>query len=74
MSCVLCGLNISFITCADDIFNISRTLDKISETFQKLLAEYLKSGFEFNTDKSDVMFFNWKGPFPHEIVLSNPKI
>ena len=29
MSCVLSGLNISLVTYDDDIFNISRTLDKI---------------------------------------------
>ena len=44
MSCVLSSLNISLVICADDILNISRTLDKISDTFQKLQAEYLKSG------------------------------
>ena len=35
------GLNISLVTYANDIFNISRTSDIISETFYKLQSEYL---------------------------------
>ena len=74
MSCVLSGHNISLVTYADDIFNLSRTLDKIPETFQKLQTEYLKSGLEFNAEKTDVVLFNWKGTLPDEIVLGNSKI
>jgi len=53
----LSGLNIFLVTYADDIFNISQTLDNISETFQKLLAEYLKSDLKFDAEKSDVILF-----------------
>ena len=48
MCCVLSGPDISLVIYADHIFNISRTLDNISKTFQKLQAEYVKSGLEFN--------------------------
>jgi hypothetical protein len=74
MSCVLSGHNISLVIYADDIFNLSRTLDKIPQAFQKLQTEYLKSGLEFNAETTDVVLFNWKGPLPDEIVLENSKI
>ena len=35
-SCIFPGLNISLVTYTDEMFNISRIFDKISETFQKL--------------------------------------
>ena len=67
-------LNISLVTYADDIFSISQTSDKISESFQKLQAEYLKSSLELDAANSDVMLFNWKGLLPHETVVGNLKI
>ena len=43
MSCILSGLNISLVSYTDDIFNISKTTEKISKTLQKLKTQYLKS-------------------------------
>ena len=50
MFCILFGLNIFLVTYGDDIFNISRTWDKISETFPKLQVEHLESGLELNAE------------------------
>ena len=74
MSCVHSGLNIFLVTYADDIFNISQTLDKNFWNFSNLQAEYLKSGLEFNAIKSDVVLFTGKTLFLHESVLGNSKI
>jgi len=73
MSCALSGINISLITYADDICSLSRTLDKICETFQKLQTEYLKSGVELNTEKFNLVLSNYKDPLPDVIVLGNSK-
>ena len=47
---------------------------KLLKTFQKLLAEYLKSGLEFNAAKSKFVLFSWKVLLPDGIVPENSKI
>ena len=59
-SLILSSVNLSLICYADDILNLSRTLQRITEIFGILEAEYQKIGLEFNSSKSDIVLFNWK--------------
>ena len=56
----LSSVNLSLVYYADDILNLSRTLQSITESFGILGAEYQKVGLEFISFKSIIVVFNWK--------------
>ena len=57
---------------ADDVFNISRSIQRIEENFQIMQNGCDHLGLKFNSAKSNVVLFNWKaeGPLP-TIVLGD---
>jgi hypothetical protein len=57
-SCIHNFLDVSIISYADDIFNISHTPLKISQVFKVLQSVYLKLGLSFNPKPSEVVYFN----------------
>jgi hypothetical protein len=73
-SFIFADLDLSLVCYADDILNLSRTIQRISEIFAMLQSEYAKLGLQFNTEKSEVVFFNWKHAASGDISLGNIKI
>ena len=73
-SFIFAGLDLSLVCYADDILNVSRTIQRISEIFATLQSEYAKLGLQFNAEKSEVVFFNWKQASPRDIPLGNSRI
>lgn len=59
-TCILCGIDVSLIGYADDILNISRTLNGIKSCFSALKVEYARVGHTFNPSKTELLFFNYK--------------
>jgi len=43
----------------DDFLDLSRTLQRVSDVFSILEAEYLKLGLDFNSSMSEIVLFNW---------------
>lgn len=62
-SLILSSANLSLVCYADDILNLSRTLQRAIDIFEILEAEYLKVGLQFNSSKSEIVLFNWKTDF-----------
>ena len=61
-SCILGRIDMSLICYADDILNLSRTIQRIEQNFKILKDEYSKIGLSFNPEKSEVILFNWRNP------------
>ena len=59
-SCILSSIDTSLVCYADDVLNLSRTLQKASDIFKTLKTEYLKLGLSFNTEKTEIVLFNWQ--------------
>ena len=57
-SCILSSIDTSLVCYADDVLNLSRTLQKASDIFETLKTEYLKLGLSFNTEKTEIVLFN----------------
>jgi hypothetical protein len=55
------GVDLSLVTFADDLLNLSCTFQGCSSTFELLQDEYEHIGLSFNTDKTVVLPFNYKG-------------
>ena len=55
------GVDLSLVTFADDLLNLSCTFQGCSSTFEFLQEEYEHIGLSFNTDKTVVLPFNYKG-------------
>ena len=62
MSIILCpvGLNLSLVSYADDILNISRSIERIASIFEILTRGSADIGLDFNPEKSEIVFFNRK--------------
>ena len=52
------NINVSLLTYADDLLNLSRSIRGLQLNFSILCDEYRKIGLAFNTSKSTVLFFN----------------
>ena len=59
-SCILSSIDASLVCYADDVLNLIRTLQKASDNFETLKTEYLKLGLSFNTEKTEIVLFNWQ--------------
>ena len=59
-SCILSSIDTCLVCYANNVLNLSRTLQKASDIFEKLKTEYLKLGLSFNTEKTDIVLFNWQ--------------
>ena len=59
-SYILSSIDTSLVCYADDVLNLSRTLQKASDIFETLKTEYLKLGLSFNTEKTEIVLFNWQ--------------
>ena len=60
-SCILSSIDTSLVCYADDVLNLSRTLQKASDIFETLKTKYLKLGLSFiNTEKTEIVIFNWQ--------------
>ena len=57
---ILRGIDLSLISYADDVLNLSRLLHGLEENFIQFQVEYGKIGLQFNEKKSDVLLFNAK--------------
>ena len=55
------GVDLSLVAFVDDLLNLSCTFQGCSSTFEFLLEEYEHIGLSFNTDKTVVLPFNYKG-------------
>ena len=55
------GMDLSMLNYADDILNTSRCLSRIKANFDILSTAYKQIGLSFNTNKSEVVAFCWKG-------------
>ena len=58
-SFIFASLDLSLVCHAEDILNLSRTIQHTSEIFATLQSEYAKLGLQFNAEKSKDAFFNW---------------
>ena len=70
-SCILSSIDISLVCYADDTLNLSRTLNRLSEIFSCLQSNYEKVGLRFNSQKSEVLLYNWKNDPPTNITLGD---
>ena len=59
-SCIIPSIDTSLVCYADDVLNLSGTLQKASDIFEMLKTEYLKLGLSFNTEKTEIVLFNWQ--------------
>ena len=57
---ILRGIDLSLISYADDVLNLSCLLRGLEENFIQFQVKYGKIGLQFNEEKSDVMLFNAK--------------
>ena len=70
-SCILSSIDTSLVCYADDVLNLSRTLQKASDIFETLKTEYLKLGLSFKTEKTEIVLFNWqKTPHVPSLLFS----
>ena len=53
-------IDLSIISYADDVLNLSHLLCSLGENFIQFQVEYGKIGFQFNEKKSDMLLFNAK--------------
>ena len=60
MTDILRGIDLSLISYADDVLNLSCLLCSLEENFIQFQVEYGKIGLQFNKKKSDVLLFNAK--------------
>ena len=59
-SCIHRGFNLSLITFADDVLNLSRTFSGCENAFNQLYNEYKNIGLSFNVEKTAVVAINFK--------------
>jgi len=60
-TCIYRGLDVSLLTYADDILNLSRTFSGCENTSLKLKLEYRQISLSFNGDKTVAIDLNLKG-------------
>ena len=59
-SCIHRGVNLSLMTFADDVLNLSRTFSGCENAFNQFYNEYNNIGLSFNVEKTAVVAFNFK--------------
>ena len=62
-SCIEAATNVTLVCYADDVLNLSRSLQHIEEKFSILEGEYSQLELELNSKESEVLLFNL-GPTP----------
>ena len=61
----------SLVCYAVDVLNLSRSLQRVSDVFSILEAEYLQLGLHFNSSKSEIVLFNWKSDLINSVKPEN---
>ena len=69
--CISKNINVSLLTYADDLLNLSRSIRGLQSNFSILRDEYRKIGLAFNTSKSAVLFFNDSPSQPEHLLLGS---
>jgi hypothetical protein len=58
---------VALVCYADDVLNLTRSLQRIKENFSILESEYSKLGPEFKSDKTEDFLFNWGNSDPTQL-------
>jgi hypothetical protein len=59
---------VALVCYADDVLNLTRSLQRIKENFSILESEYSKLGPELKSDKTEDFLFNWGNSDPTQLI------